>query len=211
MTDKRGLSALPSALPAGIPPGPYGEAPPTYRESLQHPVVEAQQAKPGPYAYPPQGAMYPQVSGAYPPGRALTQAELYQQAAAGQYVQAAQVAQVAAAYSKASQVYAQSSPYTQMAGYGAAFPVPAGYPQQSPAMYLPPQAVFHPGQHVLVQNGFDAGARFDGVARPSIPPPPPGVAPNAAQLAASAGASVSLTQKEGSFLTGGTGGGYTFW
>lgn len=64
---------------------------------------------------------------------------------------------------------------------------------------------------LLFQNGFDSGARFDGIAQPTIPPPPPGVGPNAAQLAAASGAQVSMSQKKGSFLSGGSGGGFTFW
>lgn len=64
---------------------------------------------------------------------------------------------------------------------------------------------------ISFQNGFDAGARFDGIAQPVMPPPPPGVAANAAQLAAMAGHNVALSQKKGSFLTGGSDGGYTFW
>ena len=62
-----------------------------------------------------------------------------------------------------------------------------------------------------MQNGFDAGARFDGIAQPVLPPAPPGVPANAAQLAAMAGHNAVLTQKKGSFLTGGSDGGYTFW
>jgi len=63
---------------------------------------------------------------------------------------------------------------------------------------------------LVSQNGFD-GTRFDGISQPVLPPPPPGVAANAAQLAAMAGHSVALSQKKGSFLGGGTEGGYTFW
>jgi len=61
------------------------------------------------------------------------------------------------------------------------------------------------------QNGFEPGARFDGIAQPVLPAAPPGVPANAAQLAAMAGHNVALSQKKGSFLTGGTDGGYTFW
>lgn len=62
-----------------------------------------------------------------------------------------------------------------------------------------------------LQNGYDAGARFDGISQPVIPPGPPGVPPSAAQLAAMAGHQVALGQKKGSFLAGGSDGGYTFW
>ena len=69
---------------------------------------------------------------------------------------------------------------------------------------------FQPGQTVIVPNGFDSSARFhNGTA--SIPPPPPGHVPNAAQVAASQGANVQIGQKKESFLTGGEGGGYTMW
>lgn len=63
----------------------------------------------------------------------------------------------------------------------------------------------------ILQNGFDAGARFDGIAQQVLPPAPPGVPANAAQLAAMAGHNVALSQKKGSFLAGGSDGGYTFW
>jgi hypothetical protein len=64
---------------------------------------------------------------------------------------------------------------------------------------------------IFPQNGFEPGTRFDGIAQPVLPPAPPGVPANAAQLAAMAGHNVALSQKKGSFLTGGTDGGYTFW
>ena len=41
-----------------------------------------------------------------------------------------------------------------------------------------------------VHGQFDAGARFSALAPPSIPPPPPGVAPTPAQLAAMQGQQV---------------------
>ena len=42
-------------------------------------------------------------------------------------------------------------------------------------------------------------------------PPPPGYAPNAAQMAASQGQSVNVQQRQAGWFSGGTGGGYTFW
>ena len=42
-------------------------------------------------------------------------------------------------------------------------------------------------------------------------PPPPGYAPNAAQIAASQGQSVNVQQRQAGWFSGGTGGGYTFW
>lgn len=64
---------------------------------------------------------------------------------------------------------------------------------------------------VCWQNGYDGGARFDGIAQQVIPPTPPGVPPSPAQLAAMAGHNVALTQKKGTFLAGSSDGGYTFW
>lgn len=64
---------------------------------------------------------------------------------------------------------------------------------------------------ICPQNGFDAGARFDGITQQVIPPNPPGVPPSAAQLAAMAGHGIALGQKKNSFLAGGSDGGYTFW
>ena len=40
-------------------------------------------------------------------------------------------------------------------------------------------------------------------------PPPPGYAPNAAQMASMSGANVSITQRPSDFFTGGSDGGYT--
>ncbi|KAG0701193.1 DAZ-associated protein 2 [Chionoecetes opilio] len=83
------------------------------------------------------------------------------------------------------------------------------HPQAAAAAVAASQSPYAPGQNVLVLNGYDSGARFDGMSQASIPPPPPGVAPNAAQLAAASGAHVGVSQKKGSFLSGGSGGGYT--
>ena len=42
-------------------------------------------------------------------------------------------------------------------------------------------------------------------------PPPPGYAPNAAQVMASQGQPVNVPQRQAGWFSGGTGGGYTFW
>ncbi|GLH00122.1 DAZ-associated protein 2 [Gryllus bimaculatus] len=119
---------------------------------------------------------------------------------------------------------AQGAAAAQMYAAAAApgYPGYLGYPAYSPmqaAAYYPSLAAYsYPGMQpaqlrptIMVPNSFDAGARFDGIAQPVLPPAPPGVAPNAAQLAAMAGHNVALTQKKGSFLAGGSDGGYTFW
>lgn len=72
------------------------------------------------------------------------------------------------------------------------------------------QPMFAPNSDVIVQGGFDAGARFDGISKPNIPPPPPGCIPNAAQLASAQGCNVSVTQRPDNFFTGGSDGGVSF-
>ncbi|KAI9551767.1 hypothetical protein GHT06_022103 [Daphnia sinensis] len=79
------------------------------------------------------------------------------------------------------------------------------YPPQVQVQQVHPQATF------VVQNAFDAGARFDSTSQVRIPPPPPGVAPNAAQVAQSTGHNVMLGQRKDRFFVGGSDGGATFW
>merc|ERR1719259_1401054 len=82
------------------------------------------------------------------------------------------------------------------------------YPQQPMGAY--PQAA--PLAPIPVAAGtFDAGARFGAGSTPNIPPPPPGSLPNMAQVAAGQGQTVAVTQEKASWLTGGSGGGITFW
>jgi len=60
--------------------------------------------------------------------------------------------------------------------------------QVAPGQYQPGQQVIVNGNSLtfpfwiiyIYKGGFDAGARFNGNA--SVPPPPPGCAPNAAQV-----------------------------
>ncbi|KAJ8409193.1 hypothetical protein AAFF_G00242140 [Aldrovandia affinis] len=80
-----------------------------------------------------------------------------------------------------------------------------------PMAYYPMGALYPPGSTVLVDGGYDAGARFGAGSNAAIPPPPPGHIPNAAQLAAMQGANVMMTQRKGNFFMGGSGGGYTIW
>jgi len=75
-----------------------------------------------------------------------------------------------------------------------------------PPMYTSP---YSQPPMVVVQGGFDAGARFDSTARPTIPPPPPGCALHPAQMAAYQGNNVVVTQRQGDFWSGGSDGGYT--
>lgn len=111
---------------------------------------------------------------------------------------------------------------------------PGPPPPYAPA---PPQYYQQPGPAypgtVVVQKGFDAGARFDhgSVSLPvgnsiisvskviatilfnliDFQPPPPGMMPNAAQAAQAQGHNVVVTQKKGNYFTGGSDGGYTIW
>jgi len=67
-------------------------------------------------------------------------------------------------------------------------------------------------QSVPVPAMFDAGARFNKAGSTvNVPPPPPGYAPNAAQIASMNGQPVALEKQKGSFWTGGKGAGTTFW
>ncbi|KAJ3648496.1 hypothetical protein Zmor_020295 [Zophobas morio] len=102
--------------------------------------------------------------------------------------------------------------------YAAGYPTYLGYPTYAPMQYYPSLGAYsyamQPAQlrpTIMIPNGYDAGARFDGIGQPVIPPAPPGVPPSAAQLAAMAGHQVALGQKKNSFLAGGSDGGYTFW
>ncbi|KAG8227582.1 hypothetical protein J437_LFUL000682 [Ladona fulva] len=167
------------------------------------------------------------VPGANPYGVFPAQAQLYAAAAAqgppptyDQSLTHQVVGQQVYPPTTGASVYAaQNYQAAAAAAAAAAQGYPLGYPVYSPMQaYYPSLTYSYPGMQpaplrstVMIPNGFDAGARFDGIAQPVMPPPPPGVAANAAQLAAMAGHNVALSQKKGSFLTGGSDGGYTFW
>eukprot|EP00795_Rhopilema_esculentum_P014128 gene14128-5122_t len=122
-------------------------------------------------------------------------------------------------YPAVPQGYPQMPPqYGQAAPppYSAYPPQPQAYPPQPQAYTYQPQA--YPQQTVtylthqpMASGTYDSGARFDGISRPNVPPPPPGVAPNAAQVAASQGQPALLQQRQSGWLEGGSGAGYTFW
>ncbi|XP_055700738.1 DAZ-associated protein 2 [Phlebotomus papatasi] len=78
-------------------------------------------------------------------------------------------------------------------------PVPAGPPPAFAQQTVPQVALFDPGAR------FSAGGSF------SVPPPPPGYGPTAAQLAAMQGQPVQVQKPKNNFFTGGKGAGFTFW
>ncbi|KAH9388131.1 mitogen-activated protein kinase kinase kinase binding [Tyrophagus putrescentiae] len=78
---------------------------------------------------------------------------------------------------------------------------PGGYNPYQPYQYQMMVPQLPPNMAVVMPDGFDASARFDGVARASVPPPPPGVAPNMAQMAmlSGQGNQVIIGQKKAKF------------
>ncbi|XP_064457716.1 DAZ-associated protein 2-like isoform X2 [Ornithodoros turicata] len=112
-----------------------------------------------------------------------------------------------------------TSPYpipqtSQPVGHPAQSYPPQGQPYPTLPQYPPGSqyggAAYPQQQVVYVPGAFDAGARFAPGAPISIPPPPPGVAPNAAQIAAMQGnATVVMGQKKPDLFVGK--GDFTFW
>ncbi|XP_076133659.1 DAZ-associated protein 2 [Alosa pseudoharengus] len=165
--------------------------------------------------------------GSYP-----QQAVYPQQSSAQMYPQTMQVPAQAPPYSDAPPAYSEiyqprymhAPPAPgQMAQMSSAYPgtqmfmplpqtMPVGTMGPNvPMAYYPMGAVYPPGSTVLVEGGFDAGARFGTSSNPALPPPPPGCPANAAQLAAMQGANVMMTQRKNNFFMGGSNGGYTIW
>ena len=81
------------------------------------------------------------------------------------------------------------------------------YAQQYMNQNYPGQQAYSP--QAPVHATFDAGARFSATSPPSIPPPPPGVAPTPAQLAAMQGQQVVISQNKEGFWNGSGGAGAT--
>uniref|UniRef100_A0A671VDU9 DAZ-associated protein 2 n=1 Tax=Sparus aurata TaxID=8175 RepID=A0A671VDU9_SPAAU len=125
----------------------------------------------------PQQAVYPQQSTApvYPPAMQMSPqappytdtppaySEIYQP----RYVLPPQVPgqlpQMSSPYPGA-QVFMPMQPHMSVGAMG----------QNVPMAYYPMGAVYPPGSTVMVDGGFDAGARFTAGSSVSIPPPPPG-------------------------------------
>ncbi|XP_048873568.1 DAZ-associated protein 2 [Brienomyrus brachyistius] len=162
----------------------------------------------------PQQAVYPPQPGTalYPPGMQVSpQAPPYSEAPPSyseiyqpRYMHApqapGQLPHISAAY-----------PSTQMF-----VPLPQTLPMGPmshtiPMAYYPVGALYPPGSTVLVDGGFDAGARFGPGGSATLPAPPPGHLPNAAQLAAMHGANLVMAQRKNNFFLGGSNGGYTIW
>ena len=144
-----------------------------------------------PAAYPVQQQAAPMAGG--PPGAPPAYAQYPQPQYAQQppmYYPNQQPPQMYGGYNPGAQVMHQPQAYYQQHPQG-----PAAGPST-----------------VIVKNGFDAGARFDGNTPASIPPPPPGCMANAAQVAQQQGHNVVVNQKKGNWMTdNGSDGGMVIW
>jgi hypothetical protein len=182
-------SPTPSANPAVMSKGKEASAASPYPRA----------AAPGSY---PTGVSPPAY---YPPGAATAAAPAVGPppgAAPPAYPGAPAAYQYPGGYPAAGAVYP---------GGGYAYPVgavPMGgyYPAAQVAVVAP---AMPPGSTVYAGNVFDSSARFDGHAQVRIPPPPPGVMPNAAQLAQMQGANVVAGQRPPDLWGGGSNTDYT--
>jgi hypothetical protein len=179
------------------PSYPTNEKPAQFNPPIAPPTQPGYPAAGQPYP-PPTQPGYPPVQSGPPPGYAPAQ------------------------YGAPPPVQYGAPPPGQYGQAGMPPPPPGYHPQYAPpggqhqsfqqqgVQYQVAPNQFQPGQTVIVPTGFDSGARFQG-GQSSVPPPPPGCAPNAAQVAIGQGANVQVGQKAENFMTGGKGGGYTFW
>ncbi|XP_023799034.1 DAZ-associated protein 2, partial [Cyanistes caeruleus] len=93
-----------------------------------------------------------------------------------------------------SPVYPGASLYLPLAP-----PLPVGA-LGTPVAYFPLGQVYPPGSTVLLEGGFDTGARLGTGGTGSIPPPPAGCPPGAPPVPVPPGAAVLLPQRKGGFL-----------
>ncbi|XP_058498600.1 DAZ-associated protein 2 [Solea solea] len=163
----------------------------------------------------PQQSVYPQQSSApvYPPAMQMSPqappytdtppaySEIYQPRYMLPHQVQGQMHQMSSHYPGAQVYMPMHQPHMAVGHVG----------QNVPMAYYPMGAVYPPGSTVMVDSGFDGGARFTAGSSVSIPPPPPGHPPNAAQLAAMQGANVVMPQRKNNFFLGGSGGGFTIW
>ncbi|KAM8794053.1 DAZ-associated protein 2 [Eudromia elegans] len=164
----------------------------------------------GPYpAQPPYPVQTPGNAAVFPPSLPLPQPPPYTEAppAYSELYRPSFVPLGAATVPTMSAAYPGASVFVPVAQSVAVGPIGSSVP----VAYYPVGPVYPPGSTVLVEGGFDPGARFGAGATASIPPPPPGCAPTGAQLAVMQGANVVVTQRKGSFFLGGSDGGYTMW
>jgi len=183
----------------GSPGKGYPTQQPAYPTQLQaYPTQQPSYAMPHP-AYPGQQATQPQAQDLPPPYSPYPQTA--PAGAAGGYPQ----------YTMGASPQQPMGAYPQQP-MGAYPQQPMGvYPQQPMGAYPQPQLGAYAGPIAVPGGAFDSGARFGAGATPNIPPPPPGSLPNMAQVASSQGQTVVVNQEKSSWLTGGSGGGITFW
>jgi len=200
MADKKGNGNVGGAGGAAVPVSaaapPFAQPPPPQPNGVSAPH--------------PYGAMVTGVHGAAPymiPG----QAQLYPQGPPPTYDQALTHPAIVG-----QPMYPPGATMYAAAGY----PTYLGYPTYAPMQYYPTIGAYSYAMQpttaqlrptIMIPNAYDAGARFDGIGQPVLPPAPPGVPPSPAQVAAMTGHHLALGQKKGSFLAGGSDGGYTFW
>ncbi|CAH2224561.1 DAZ-associated 2 [Pelobates cultripes] len=161
---------------------------------------------PTPPAYPTQT---PNPQSVYPPTMHLSQAPPYTDAppAYSELYRPGYVHPPGANMAPLSAPYPGTSMYLPMTQPMQVAPMASSVPMA----YYPIGPVYPPGSTVLVEGGYDAGARFGHGSAATVPPPPPGCPPNAAQLAAMQGANVLVTQRKGNYFMGGSDGGYSMW
>jgi len=214
-SEKGGYKKLSTDFPPGSSPYPTQPAYPTQAAYPTQGAYPAQQQYSAPPAYSAQAPPPPPGGNYGPPQQGLPGQGFHQQ-----YQQSGQ-------YGAAPPPYAPPGPPPPPNGiYPGTSGIPRAATYHAPGQApMPPSGVYpgsgggvsrsvhgNTGTTVVVRNAFDSGARFDGSTSASLPPPPPGVAPNAAQMATMQGHTVVAQQQQATFWEGsGSGAGYTVW